>query len=579
MSATTGHAATRTMILIGALVFLSALVATTLYKRQAYRRAQDRVEDLAVLATHYLWELDRELARQSAQVIVDSEGYRELRIVSTDGSTFVQLTPQQIPRWDPLLSRVGLAPSETHEAPLVHRDRDGQPAVIGTLIVQRPDTDIFVYLQVMLVMLLAGLATRAWLERRRQLDTSQRLQLAEEKATRLEAEARAEQRERQLQEKRSLESLGRLSAGIAHDFNNVLTVIINTSEIIAEDGDDEQTRALARAILDAADRAAGLTRQLLAFGRRQVREPQALDLNAVIRSFRPILERAAGDQIRLRLELSPTLGIVEADPSQIEQILLNLVVNSQAAMPEGGSLTIETCDIDGPGAVPGGAPLPGGRWAVLAVHDTGEGMNEETLSRAFEPFFTTRPEGKGTGLGLATVFGITHQSGGEVTAASSPGRGTTITVALPRVDRPATELPAPMRSIPPGELTVSATVMLVEDRRQVREVMARALRSHGFQVLEAEDGLMALTLARDLATPIETLVTDLTMPGISGVELARRMRAEMPQLMVLYVSGDAAAELPADFVPDARTAVLHKPFGANMLVGQVIELLDAARSL
>jgi PAS domain S-box-containing protein len=364
--------------------------------------------------------------------------------------------------------------------------------------------------------------------------------------------------ESELLSAQKLESLGRLAGGIAHDFNNLLTGIIGYSSLLLErtNGDTELERDLGE-IKRAADRAAELTKQLLAFGRRQVLKPRPLDLNLVLADVSRLLRRLVGDRVQLDLLPAPELGIVRADPGQIEQVIVNLAVNAGNAMPDGGRLSIETRNADD-GCV------------ELVVADTGIGMDEHTLSQIFEPFFTTRDEG--VGLGLASVYGIVHQSGGEVTVESTLGAGSMFTVRLPRILEPAAELPpAPEPAARPG----SETILLVEDEDVVRELTRRVLERQGYTVLACANGEDAIAVAKRDDRPIDLLLTDVVMPGLRGYEVARLVAASRPEIKILYMSGYAEEALvgrPAL----ADGALIEKPFAVDALARRVRETLEAA---
>ena len=364
--------------------------------------------------------------------------------------------------------------------------------------------------------------------------------------------------ESELLSAQKLESLGRLAGGVAHDFNNLLTGIIGYSSLLLEraNGDAELTRDLGE-IKRAADRAAELTKQLLAFGRRQVLKPRPLDLNSVLAEVGGLLQRLLGDHVELELLPAPDLGIVRADPGQIEQVIVNLAVNASDAMPHGGRLSIETRNA-GNGSV------------ELVVVDTGIGMDEQTLSQIFEPFFTTRDEG--VGLGLASVYGIVHQSGGEVTVESTPGAGSMFTVRLPRILEPAAELPpATEQEAGPG----SETILLVEDEDVVRELTRRVLERQGYTVLACADGEEAIALASRDDRKIHLLLTDVVMPGLRGYEVARQVATSRPEIKILYMSGYAEEALvgrPAL----ANSALIEKPFAVDALARRVRETLEAA---
>ena len=365
--------------------------------------------------------------------------------------------------------------------------------------------------------------------------------------------------ESELLSAQKLESLGRLAGGVAHDFNNLLTGIIGYASLLLErtNGDAELERDLGE-IKRAADRAAELTKQLLAFGRRQVLKPRPLDLNSVLGEVGGLLQRLLGDHVELALLPAPELGIVRADPGQIEQVIVNLAVNASDAMPHGGRLSIATRNA-GDGAV------------ELVVADTGIGMDEQTLARIFEPFFTTRDEG--VGLGLASVYGIVHQSGGEVTVESTPGTGSVFTVRLPRILEPAAELPpAPEHETGPG----SETILLVEDEDVVRDLTRRVLERQGYTVLACADGEEAIALAKRDDRRIHLLLTDVVMPGLRGYEVARLVAASRPEIKILYMSGYAEEALVgrpalAESAPDReavrrRCARPPRPRGARSSV-------------
>ena len=364
--------------------------------------------------------------------------------------------------------------------------------------------------------------------------------------------------ESELLSAQKLESLGRLAGGVAHDFNNLLTGITGYASLLLERADDdtELARDLGE-IKRAADRAAELTKQLLAFGRRQVLKPRPLDLNTVLADVGGMLQRLLGDHVELELLPAPELGIVRADPGQIEQVIVNLAVNASDAMEPGGRLSIATRNADD-GSV------------ELVVADTGIGMDDQTLARIFEPFFTTRDQG--VGLGLASVYGIVHQSGGEVTVESTPGTGTVFTVRLPRILEPATEAQAAPE---PAALPGSETILLVEDEDVVRELTRRVLERNGYTVLPCANGEQAIALAESDDRKIHLLLTDVVMPGLRGYEVARLVAATRPEIKILYMSGYAEEALvgrPAL----ATSALIEKPFAVDALARRVREALEAA---
>jgi two-component system cell cycle sensor histidine kinase/response regulator CckA len=377
--------------------------------------------------------------------------------------------------------------------------------------------------------------------------------------------------EQQLRQSQKMEALGRLAGGVAHDFNNVLTVILAVGEVVAATlGEEHELAGELDEISRAALHGSALTRQLLAFSRNQVVEPVALELGEVTSRLSAMLARLLGDDVEL-LILTPEPIVVRADPHQLEQVLLNLAVNARDAMPGGGRLTIATAAVvldadDAP------LELPAGRYAVLSVSDTGTGMDAETASRAFEPFFTTKAAGAGTGLGLATVFGIVKQSGGAVSVYSEPGHGTTFRVHLPLgTGAGAAEAPA-ARPRPARRPAAGMTILVVEDDGGVRALIERTLRHEGYNVLVAGSAAEAMELAGDPERELHLLLTDLTLPDVSGRELALRLRRERPGLPVLYSSGYSRADV-LERIPGERLAFIEKPFRRDDLVRSVADAI------
>ena len=362
--------------------------------------------------------------------------------------------------------------------------------------------------------------------------------------------------EAELLSAQKLDSLGRLAGGVAHDFNNLLTGITGYASLLLEraNGDGELTRDL-NEIKRAADRAAELTKQLLAFGRRQVLKPRPLDLNAVLADTGLLLRRLLGEHVELALAPADDLGTVRADPGQLEQVIVNLAVNARDAMPDGGKLTIATRNADD--------------HVELVVIDTGVGMDEETRARVFDPFFTTREQG--VGLGLASVYGIVHQSGGEVSVESAPGVGSTFVVRLPRVaDAVEAPPPVPQHEAAPG----TGTILLVEDEDVVRELARRVLERQGYTVLTCANGGEAIALADADDRPIDLLLTDVVMPGLRGYEVAQRVAATRPEIKILYMSGYAEEALVGRAAING-SALIEKPFAIDALTRRVRETLDA----
>ena len=384
--------------------------------------------------------------------------------------------------------------------------------------------------------------------------------------------------EAHLQESLRLEAVGRLAGGIAHDLNNMLAAILGFSEFLKRSLEpDDPRRADVEQISRAADRSASLTRQLLAFARRELIQPRPLDLNAVVRHAGAMLPSILGENVELVLELAPDLGVVYADAGQIEQTLMNLVLNARDAMPQGGRVTVATKTIQlepGSGARQDGAATGG--FTMLAVTDTGHGMDEVTLQHIWEPFFTTKLPGEGTGLGLSSVYGAAKQSGGFVWADSEPGRGTTVQVYWPEIHA-LPEPPGESRGLPEVE-GGSETVLIVEDEDLVRALAVRALRSHGYQCCEARHAAEALRLLAQEPTQIDLVITDVVMPGMSGGGLGDRLALLRPGLPVLYTSAFTDEDMIRRGLLEQGRPFLQKPCMPNDLARKVREVLDASAS-
>ena len=380
--------------------------------------------------------------------------------------------------------------------------------------------------------------------------------------------------EAQLAQRQKMETVGQLAAGVAHDFNNLLTVINATADLAAVDlpaGDP--MREACEAILEAGTRAAALTQQLLAFGRKQILQPTVLDLDAIVAHVAPMLRRLLGSQIKVVVRTTEGLGRVRADPVQMDQIVLNLSINGRDAMPRGGTLTLQTGNVELDASYTrthqGVQPGP---YVMLAVSDTGTGMDEATRERMFEPFFTTKGPGKGSGLGLATVYGIVKQSGGDIWCYSEPGKGTTLKVYLPRVDLPAGgEGAAEQQPAVHG----TETILVVDDDEGLRRVARRILERHGYTVIVAENGEEALGLLGSREGRIDLLLTDVVMPGMSGPQLAEQIQLRYPATRVLYASGYTEDSMIHHGVADESAPFIMKPYTLQTLPRKVREILDS----
>jgi signal transduction histidine kinase len=391
-----------------------------------------------------------------------------------------------------------------------------------------------------------------------------------------QAEADLHRREEQVRQSQKMEAIGRLAGGVAHDFNNLLTVIRGHGELVVRklEGDHPMRRNLLEIGL-AAERAAALTHQLLAFSRKQVLQPRTLDLGEVVERMSTLLQRLIGEDVELVTRRRGPLGSVRADPAQMEQVIVNLAVNARDAMPQGGVLDLELANVElDQTFAHGHAGMVPGAYVVLSVTDTGQGMDEDTKARIFEPFFTTKEVGKGTGLGLATVYGIVKQSEGFIWVYSEPGRGTTFKIHLPRVD----QAPEPLSPRPGTEAVHGTeTVLLVEDEGSVRALLRELLESQGYCVLEAGQGADALRVAQEHRGPIHLLLSDLVMPQMTGRELAVRLCRLRPDIKVLFMSGYAAGAAPHRDVPSDAVCI-EKPFTADAMGGAIRALLDPLAS-
>jgi PAS domain S-box-containing protein len=384
---------------------------------------------------------------------------------------------------------------------------------------------------------------------------------------------------RQLEERarlaQKMEAVGRLAGGVAHDFNNLLTAILGYSAILLRKVQPEQPMwAELQQIKRAGERAAALTKQLLAFSRKQVLAPVVLDLNALVTGLEDMLHRLIREDIQLVVNVDPQVKPVKADPTQLEQVLVNLVVNARDAMPKGGRIVISTSNI-GPSRVPAGTMpyMQLNSFALLSVADTGTGMDDATKARLFEPFFTTKAVGHGTGLGLATVYGIVKQSGGQIDVQSELGRGTTFNVYLPQVEELPAE-PEAAEPLAPGAGRGAETILLAEDEEGVRLLAGRVLESHGYRVLHARDGEEALDVCRQHTGALHLLLTDVVMPNLNGRELVSRVTRLRPGIKVIYMSGYTDSIIALHKILESGAAFIQKPFSPELLIRTVREALD-----
>jgi len=382
-----------------------------------------------------------------------------------------------------------------------------------------------------------------------------------------------EESRHQLRQAQKMEAIGRLAGGIAHDFNNLLTVIRGYSRLLLDRALGHEFRGGLERIDDAAERAASLTSQLLAFSRRQVLQPKVFNLNSLVQDLDKMLRRLINEDIEMRTVLAAELSAIRADRSQLEQVIMNLVVNARDAMPHGGKLTIETSNVylDEEYARHHQTVQPG-NYVLLAVSDTGAGINPENLARIFEPFFTTKEFGKGTGLGLSMVYGIVKQSGGNIWVYSEPGKGTSFKIYLPVVHS-AIE-PAGEDQHSTSRQRGTETILLAEDDEQVRELASEALSAAGYTVLVAETPQVAISICRGTAQAIDLLLTDVVMPGIGGRELAGQINSIRPEIKILYMSGYTPQAILHHGELDASTFFLQKPFTPSSLAAKVREVLD-----
>lgn len=398
---------------------------------------------------------------------------------------------------------------------------------------------------------------------------------AQDVTERIRAQIRAERLEARLHQSERLESVGQLAGGIAHDFNNLLAVILNYASFVTEElGDDHPARADVEEIRRAADRAAALTQQLLIFSRRERVKAEVLDLNEVVADTEKLLRRTLGEHIELVTAFAPDLSPIEADRGQLEQVLVNLAVNARDAMPDGGSLAVETSNAElAEELVTAGPPVPAGRYARITVTDTGSGMTPDVAQRVFEPFYTTKPKGSGTGLGLATVYGIVAQAGGHIDLYTEPGLGTAFKIYLPATESSVAS-PAESRGFE-ARRGRGETVLLVEDEPAVRRLTSRILSRHGYAVIEAEDPAEGLATFQSHEGELDLLLTDVVMPKMSGAELAERIKASQPNLATLYMSGYTDDFVARQGVVTDGVLLLEKPFSSEQLLAAVEAALES----
>jgi signal transduction histidine kinase len=400
---------------------------------------------------------------------------------------------------------------------------------------------------------------------------------AQTRLARKAAEEALRQSEEQLRQSQKLEAVGRLAAGVAHDFNNILTVITGHAELLLSQLDaHDPRRKNAERVEKAASQAAGLTRQLLTFSRKQVVEPRVVDVNALILNLENMLRPLLGEDINFRVVPDPGAARIKADPGQIEQVIMNLAVNARDAMPKGGKLTVTTANVtldkNRLANLPG---LSAGDYVMIAVADTGAGMSSEVKAHLFEPFFTTKPTGKGTGLGLATCFGIVKQNAGGIYVQSELDKGTTFKVYFPQVQ--SAPEPAPVRAAPTGAVGGNETVLVVEDEPVVRDLAACILRAEGYTVVEAGNGEEGLRVARQHDGKIDLVLTDVVMPVMSGKQMADALRASHPDTKVLFTSGYTEDALGHHGVLGPGIVFLQKPYLTTTLARKVREVLDEDR--
>jgi PAS domain S-box-containing protein len=529
------------------LIASAAVMGAAAYGRlrsqdRALREAEERYR--ALFDQHplpmFVWEAESKHFIAANDAALEHYGYTREELLAL---TIWDIRPQEaIPQVQRLIERL---PPGRHVFPgLRHRKKD------GTIIV----VDVVAH-----DLMWDGLPAR--------------LVLANDVTEQERAQEELRTSEEHLRQAQKMEAVGRLAGGIAHDFNNALTVIKSFTQFLLEDLDaEDRRRSDVREIAKAADRAAAMTRKLLAFGRKQVLQPKPLDLNAVVAGMGPVLRRMLGaTDVTVTMDLDPTAHVIEADPGQIEQVILNLAANARDAMPRGGALTIRTRNEPLERANAKWEVRPGS-YTLISIIDTGIGMDEATKAHLFEPYFTTKEQGKGSiGLGLSTVYGIIKQSGGHVWVDSAPGQGTTFRIYMPHApSRDSLPTVSPRPQVPAAG---QETILLVDDEEALRIAARRMLQRAGFTVLQASDGADALRVMSEHTGPVHALVTDVVMPGVGGLELVRRLREVRPDLPTLFISGytEEGVRTQGALQPDA--AFLEKPFSPEDLIRKVREVM------
>lgn len=554
MNASTDNPAARTRRVAWPYAVAAVLLVVVVVAHRSHVRAREQRElraQQAVFAPQ-LWNLESERAAQTARIILQSDRCDAIRVDDSDGGTFIEVKSEEQPGTaQSLLRSLGLVwTTELHTA-LRHGDER-----IGTLRVVRVDRSIYLYGPAAVFLLLCAFLSQVLarnIQQERQLtETNLRL----EKGRRKDAEIALLTREAQLQEVRRLETLGRLAGGLAHDFNNLLTVIsCGTEALLASPEQSQNARATLKSIEDASLRASRMTQQLLAFSRRQEVQPEPLVLNEIVANMQSMLSRLIGG-VELVAKLDPELLAILGNPSEMEQVIMNLVLNARDAIDGAGTITLETTNGD---ARDGTTPQ-----VLLRVTDTGKGMSEQERERAFEPFFSTKGD-KGTGLGLSTVDSIVRGAGGTIEVDSKPDRGTRIELRFPSSRTETTTQAAPGAGPAPVR---GNRLLIVEDQEMIRNVMVEGLRRKGFSVQLAADGDAGVQALMSAVPPFDLVITDLNLPGKSGLELCRVVESQRPQTRVLCMSGHIAQDDDAMSYP-----LLAKPFTIGQLLDRVEELL------